>query len=532
MAEICRALWEKDMIIDKKRVVAIVLAFVLVCLSLVSCSDEGNALGDLETISDRFIDDSSTDTEAYNVSYIGLVIPDDCTSQLALAAAQLAKDISAQLNIECNVLYDEEDVIDREGYCEISLGGTNRDGAVLATDGLRDKDYVCMTVNGHTVIGGGSDDATLVAIQRFTSEILPCLSADLVIPKDKIIKYTGEYELDQLLLCGFDISDYVLLCSSEGAKEFAVFLRDGIAEKYGARLDVLNTSNRIDGRKEIALCIDKQSAGAYLFKQGEDIVAIADSSYGLSYLTERLYDMLLVDDDRTVSCDMSQTIFSDCGGDEISIITVTSSLKSDKDKLEDTTNVAKFINNSGSDIVLIGRMSWETWDFVKYNLSDAYTVLEFSQGSENVYPVAYRKNKVKLVGGGVEYSSQLSIQRLTFEHMSAGTVYSLNIMASSSSGDYGSDVVNSLVGDTAALTVVTTPMGEMSLEGGKVAVVLSSRVSIYDADLYHGIFYRSDRTVMSDANVNNSDVYTSYVTLKIGVRYCDSYLKLVSENSR
>ena len=520
------------MIIDKKRIIAAILALVLVALALVSCADDGNALDDLEKMSDRFSRDSDQDTEGVPISYIGLIVPDDCSAQLALVARQLAQDISARLGVDCKMSYDEDDVVKRDGYAEISLGKTNRDAALIATEGLRDKDYVCVSIDGHTVIGGVSDAATLVAIECFKNDILPYAVKDELISEERAIRYSGEYQLDQILLCGFDISDCVLLCASEDAREFAVLLRDSISEKYGARLDIVTGSTRVDGRKEISLGIDTQSSGAYMLKQGEDILAIADSSYGLSYLIARLHEMLLDDNDGHVSCDMSETVFADCGGNGISVMTILSSLDTERDDLANTTSLAEFINDSENDVIFIGSMPWDTWGFIKYNISDTYAVLELSADNKDVYPVIYRKASVKLVGGGVESASGVSIQKLAFERLADATTYSFNVMASSVSGDYCEEILNSLSSDVTAVTVVTASAGKMAVKGDNVSVILSANVNVYDTGFYHGIFYRNNTTVARDAYQRVFDAYTSYVTFNVGVRYCADYLALLSQNSR
>ena len=106
MAEICQGLWEKDMIIDKKRIVAALLVLILMSLSLFSCSDDGNALDDLEKLSDRYLSDSDDDTDDAAISYIGLIVPDDCSAQLSLAARELALEIGERLGVDCKMSYD------------------------------------------------------------------------------------------------------------------------------------------------------------------------------------------------------------------------------------------------------------------------------------------------------------------------------------------------------------------------------------------------------------------------------------------
>ncbi len=522
------------MIIDKKRIAAALLALVLACLAFVSCSNDGNALDGLEKMSDRYSSDSTgKDSDKSEINYLGVILPDDCSSALSMAARMLASALEERLDVNCVVAYDTEAVIQRDDYAEISLGRTNRDIARIVTDGFRDKDYACVSLDGHTVIGGVSDEATLTAIEYFGEQLLSYAEAELLVSEKRAIEYRGEYDIDQMLLCGYDISEYVLLCVSDEAEEFAVFLRDAISEKYGTKLDIVKAQTRTDGRKEISLGVDPRSSGAYLLRQGEDILAMADSTYGLSYLTEEFYEMLFDGaDDGSVSCDMTEMLFDACDGKSIGVTTMLTSIKIDSsDDMDEAVKLINFINACDSDVLAIGNMSWETWNIIRYEINtDKYAVLALAEDSKNVFPILYRNDTLKLSGGGLEYAEELGLQKLTFEHKSSGDKYVINVLAADNAADYGSDIIKTLSqNDTATVTVLTSYATKMSVKGENVSVVLNANVNLYDSQLYHGIFYRSDRTITKNAFMNTLDAYTCYISFDVEVRYCDDYLKLLSD---
>ncbi len=119
---------------------------------------------------------------------------------------------------------------------EIVIGDTERAASVQAKKGLAFGDYVIKKVGEKIIIVGGSDSATLKAVDFFVSHFINVYGGCLDIPAGDGYIYTHDYMFDTLTIDGVDIADFRLYASPEvdisGVSEY-------IAENvYGVLLPV------------------------------------------------------------------------------------------------------------------------------------------------------------------------------------------------------------------------------------------------------------------------------------------------------
>lgn len=119
---------------------------------------------------------------------------------------------------------------------EIVIGDTERAASVQAKKGLAFGDFVIKKVGEKIIIVGGSDNATLKAVDFFVSHFINVYGGCLDIPTGDGYLYTHDYMFESLTIDGTDIGEFQLFSASgvdiSGVSEY-------IAENvYGVLLPV------------------------------------------------------------------------------------------------------------------------------------------------------------------------------------------------------------------------------------------------------------------------------------------------------
>jgi hypothetical protein len=229
-----------------KASVSLILIFCTL-LTLISCSSLGAGSSIDDVFSQLIVDESDAPAFADRV-YV--IIPSGCAGELSLKARELADGIEAKTGILTSLKYDNELVIVPQNSCEILIGNTNRLISDNALDVLRNGEYLCRWEDGAVVICGRSDASTIVAVDRFITEILPISSKYSLMPDEAHFENMKEYEIKRITLDGYDLYDYAITYPEDGThgeKNAAFVIRDFISEKSGYFLDVISEKNIIAG---------------------------------------------------------------------------------------------------------------------------------------------------------------------------------------------------------------------------------------------------------------------------------------------
>ena len=226
---------------------------LLFCFSFILCScssTKGN-------VNDHsiYLPKAQEETEA-TVNACYLVIPANASSALIESADKLSKSIAESLDIHTKVYYDHEMLPSTENARFIFIGDTSYDISKLNTARLKINDYLCATVGKNIFLGGKSSTATITAIERFISDILPSLDLNEGIEKDKQFEYFGEYLYKNPTLNGYPLNDYTVVYPfnySMQEKDIALKLAEKLTTLFGVCPTVLSETQVSDS--QMLICI-------------------------------------------------------------------------------------------------------------------------------------------------------------------------------------------------------------------------------------------------------------------------------------
>lgn len=509
-----------------KAAVAVILSALCVfsCFSCNKRADNSNVLEALASMKEQGLTDEN---DAKATDYYRIVIPSDCTATLALLAKDMARGIEERTGIDCGVVYDVEDFPYVEGAIEIILGNADRDAAALAFEDLKTGDYVCRFVGGSLCIGGPSEEATLTAARRFVDEILPGATAARIMETDGGFEHIGEYGLDTVLLCGFDIGDYSLAHS--GHEEFAKHIRKTVADACGTYLEI-SDDECVKGKKEIVIATDVSSRGtAYIRMNNEDVIIGSADTYGLSFAVAKFCALLLSDaEDGRASFDVGEHNYA-CPNVAMSLTHVVSGIGIAESELDNIIALSDKINSIMSDVIIFGEISADTFTMVSSRLSSELAVIR-----QNGYaPIVYRKARVTPVSVTSGTIGGLDICQVEFLHIASNQKYTVICFASDGSANSVSAARDKLLGMENTVAVFNCPVtdGRTPDFSGMTENILHGGLFTVDGKVYYLSSMISDDRLLGTYEEPSSDGDSCFATLSVCVRYSDEYLKAIaSEN--
>ena len=186
-----------------------------------------------------------------------LVRPDEASQALVDAGIQLRNAIiksqGAELTLKTD-LHSETVAALKIRDFEILLGNCDRDETRQFMSDLKQGDYGYAMIGQKLVICGGSDEATIKALDAFMADILQKQEGDIFYDGTVQLLVRGEYEMDTITLQGSDITSYAIVYKNrnESAKTLANTVRDRIAQASGIVLNVYSDKEEI-GEKEILI---------------------------------------------------------------------------------------------------------------------------------------------------------------------------------------------------------------------------------------------------------------------------------------
>ena len=274
------------------KIICAVLCFSML-LCCVSCNRDGTDRDGAFDILDSLGEGDTSNQKA--TDHYRIVLSGSCSADVAQRARELEALIEQKTQIDCSVVFDTDQIAARDDVIEILVGNTNRNATALALEDIKARDYVIDVVDESIIIGAFSDLATLEALDRFISDIVPAATPARLMSGDQRTSYTHSYELDGVRLCGFSLSDF---CIAYGKKSDhaanAKLIADTVAAKSSEIVYTL-ASDRALGRKEIALLTDEslEYGKAMVYVDEEDVVISANNSLGIAYATEYFVNAVL-----------------------------------------------------------------------------------------------------------------------------------------------------------------------------------------------------------------------------------------------
>ena len=374
----------KDMITVKR----LLKAVVAICGVLLLCSCAQNSTPDALSVLKQ-----KSAPEKYNI-----IISSKATEELYCSVGELADALSDKTGVKCDVLYDNENVVDSVKVFEILVG--NIDNSAVATEyrNLKRDDYICHAYENYIILGGKSDSASVCAVKRFVEDIVPYATDAMIMDKDSEFAHYAEYEMSDVTFCGFSLSEYKWVYSGEPTESVAGLakdLRELIADRCGAYGELCSES--VDGNKEIIFILDEEAINCStvkIFRKAEDIYIASSTTYGLSVGAQALYDLLFSQGEKaTVNVDINYELMynvSDCGFS----LAVASIFGDSSNKIDTAISFADAANSLDADIVLLRGGDDDLISFALPNISTRLSKLEY----ENKCLALYDSKKLSYVG--------------------------------------------------------------------------------------------------------------------------------------
>ena len=260
----------------------LVLVFALSITLIFSCSSCSKKDNGLDEFDQLILSTSGEEVsgEAF-ADAIYVIIPRDAGVELSASAKTLAESITAKTGVRAFLKYDSEPTV--AGTFELLVGYTSRLISRENIGSLRDEDYICRYDRGAIVLGGKSERATLAAIQKFTSDILPGASYASLMSEYAHFEVYGEYELDEMTLNGYPIYEYTIVYCNE-SYEIADLIQKYLNKNSGYTLSV-DADDTYDPQRSKCICLLLDASlgnVARISAEDGNIVIVAPNLYGLS----------------------------------------------------------------------------------------------------------------------------------------------------------------------------------------------------------------------------------------------------------
>lgn len=267
----------------KTRFLSLALMLLVLAALVCSCSDKPNKTDEFEEL---LLNTGAAQEQGESFAeLIYLIISDSASGELAQRAEKLADAITLKTGVKTLLKYDSEEVSFGEGMIEILVGDSSRLIARENFKRLREGDCVCLYDRGAIVLGGKDDASTLLAIDKFESEILPGASSAALMSPDAHFEVSASEDFVDVVLNGYYVYDYKI-CVGESPREseMAHTLRRAIATLSGYELDVISSSSAYGERRLIRLAIDHsaEEKEASICADGADIRICAGDVCGVS----------------------------------------------------------------------------------------------------------------------------------------------------------------------------------------------------------------------------------------------------------
>ncbi|MBQ7322521.1 MAG: phosphodiester glycosidase family protein [Clostridia bacterium] len=301
-----RYCWKKDVI----RVIGLLLAILL----LTACGEGEPAETEAEstqTVSETVVATTEAPKEYFKLSAdVYVVRPTGELSETMLAAIKMISGAGKAL-VEKGITVTEDwyrDELVRHEF-EILLGTTNRPESGAAYDALSYYDYCYEVLSPNVVvICGGSDSATLNAVQKFLFDCYGYRAGAQgewkEIPVGTSYTHRQSYDLT-LKLCGEPIGNYTIVHKDNALHLAAAkLLRAALSKACGVLLPLATVEEYQGGDAILLGMADTDGShlyrdfGSYSFamkyeKRGEDTLVAVDSTANINLVAQACADTLL-----------------------------------------------------------------------------------------------------------------------------------------------------------------------------------------------------------------------------------------------
>lgn len=445
-----------------------VLIFMTVSFLLVSCNDNGSIGENADTSSadDTTLINNETTNDSENVENdIEYILAADMIKYNVVRAENASTavvDATADFYRELKSIYGDKirlkDDFVIEGNAqysasefEILVGSTNRDETVEFVKQLRTNDYGYAVVGKKIIIAGGSDDATVLAVEKFLNDIIRSPKDDegvLISTEDSYI-FKATYDIDELIIGGVDVSNYTIVykyMGTYGERELAKSVKEAISKATGYELNVISDKEEnIAGTNEILIgqtnrdvgdiySKNLEENGYYIGITGKDIFIFGGSSFATMTAVNEFSKKITGTSDK-LSIDISETVGAIQEGAELRAMSFNVWVSSRSDARDN--RVIQMVLDYMPDVVGFQETgsSWMNTLIKKLGVYYNYVGEGRDGGSSGEYnPIFYRKDKFTLLESGTYWLSDTPEKVSKFSESSLNRIYTYAKLKRNSDG--------------------------------------------------------------------------------------------------
>lgn len=306
----------------KKRILALLLAAVMILPFAVACVNSDTEPGNVTSVPDTTEGpdinvtvtqpDATTQTPDTTEPDNSLLLTPDASADYQIVVSSTAStslySAAANLGKALGELWDCEDLtVVRDDTSptenEIIIGSTNRSESKELLASLREGDYVVATSGSDIYIVGGSYTKTLEAMEYFANSIEAAGNEGLRLDPDEPYYGLADYPIRTITVDGVDLRNYTIVVPAESdyytyfaTEIFNDFLMENVGYSLKRVADsteitqyeiIVGSTTRADSKTDKAF-----AAGEYsLSKSGDKIVCLGDRQFvagGLSDIMQKL----------------------------------------------------------------------------------------------------------------------------------------------------------------------------------------------------------------------------------------------------
>lgn len=259
------------------------------CLLLSSCADSSTKTNEHSL----YLPESMSEDSSEKTDFFFFIIPKDASPVLIESAKALCEKFSTENNVKAQVYFDNEQLPIYKSPRFILIGDTAFFSSHKAIAHLNRDDYVCLSIEKDVVIGGKSNSASILAIERFTNDVLPYFDGESGISAASSFEFFAEYPHKALTINGYSLSDYTFVYPSENTMkemEIAHFLREKLADKCGAYPKVISDKEADRSNRLICIgnCFGETRTESQIAYEGNSVKLFASSQNALAQAADSL----------------------------------------------------------------------------------------------------------------------------------------------------------------------------------------------------------------------------------------------------
>ncbi len=243
------------------RATSFLLLIMLLCGVWVGCTSPGAS--DITTSDETQQVAPSSEPVELNISQFSVVLANNCDSELTDRITVIAKELKAagfDIRYKSDYVYPGEDIV--AGEYELLIGLTNRPESAKYLSGLREKDNIIAYENDRVIIGGGSTEATIAAVERFVDQYLDLSDGSFAMYPSKSDLVKADYAVGYVELNGAWLSEYSIVYDDDSvlAQYAAENLCDLLYDLSGVELKVVSDAATAETDHEILIGLTDRAA--------------------------------------------------------------------------------------------------------------------------------------------------------------------------------------------------------------------------------------------------------------------------------